>query len=90
MDGYGYGYGYEYRRLVDSVSLLTPELLAEVGRMVVERGHRVAGKKAWRRVARPPSFLRGRDRRASSDRPQPADGRGAVHGPGRVPGLRGA
>ncbi len=56
----------------------------------MERGHRVAGKKAWRRVARPPSFLRGRDRRASSDRPQPADGRGAVHGPGRVPGLRGA
>ncbi len=47
-------------------------------------------KKAWRRVARPPSFLRGRDRRPPSDRPQPADGRGAVHGPGRVPGLRGA
>ncbi len=47
-------------------------------------------EKAWRRVARPPSFLRGRDRRPPSDRPQPADGRGAVHGPGRVPGLRGA
>ncbi len=39
MDGYG------YRRLVDSVSLPSPELPAEVGRMVVERGHRVAGKK---------------------------------------------
>ncbi len=45
-------------------------------------------EKAWRRVARPPPFLRGRDRRPPSDRPQPADGRGAVHGPGRVPGLR--
>ena len=40
MDGYEYG----YRRLVDSVSLLTPELPAEVGRMVVERGHGMAGK----------------------------------------------
>ena len=49
MDGYGYG----YRRLVDSVSLPSPELPAEVGRMVVERGHRVAGKK-------PGAALRGR------------------------------
>ncbi len=45
------GDGYEYQRLVDSVSLLTPELPAEVGRTVVERGHRVAGKSLATRCA---------------------------------------
>ncbi len=47
------GDGYGYQRLVDSVSLLTPELPAEVGRTVVERGHRVAAEK-------PGDALRGR------------------------------
>ncbi len=49
--GHGSWDGYGYRRLVDSVSLLTPELPAEVGRMVVERGHRVAGKSLAPRCA---------------------------------------
>ncbi len=39
------GPGYECPRLVDSVSLHAPELPAEVGRVVVERGHRVAAEK---------------------------------------------
>ncbi len=82
------GYGYEYRRLVDSVSLLTPELLAEVGRMVVERGHRVAGKKPGAALrGRRHSFVAGTDVHHPTDRSLPG-GRGAVHGPGRVPGLR--
>ncbi len=39
------GYGYEYRRLVDSVSLPSPELLAGVGRTVPHRGkvHPISG-----------------------------------------------
>ena len=36
---------YELQTLVDNVSLLTPELLSEVGRLVVGSGHAVAGKK---------------------------------------------
>ncbi len=45
------GYGYGYRRLVDSVSFPSPELPAGVGRTVVERGHRVAGKSLAPRCA---------------------------------------
>ncbi len=33
-----------YQRIVDSVPLPSPELLGEVGRLVVESGHAVAGK----------------------------------------------
>ncbi len=63
MDGYG------YRPLVDSVSLLTPELLAEVGRMVVERGHRVAGKKSGAALrGRRHSFVVGTDVHHPTDR----------------------
>ena len=43
---------YEYQTVVDNVSLLTPELLSAVGRLVVESGHKVAKKKAWRAIAR--------------------------------------
>ncbi len=32
---------YEYQTVVDNVSLLTPELLSAVGRLVVESGHKV-------------------------------------------------
>ncbi len=63
------GYGYEYQRLVDNVSLLTPELLAEVGRMVVERGHRVAGKKPGAALrGRCDSFVAGTDVHHPTDR----------------------
>ena len=44
---------YEYQTVVDNVSLLTPELLSAVGRLVVESGHQVAKKK-------PGAPLRGR------------------------------
>ena len=37
---------YEYQTVVDNVSLLTPELLSAVGRLVVESGHKVAKKNA--------------------------------------------
>ncbi len=43
---------YEYQTVVDNVSLLTPELLSAVGGLVVESGHKVAKKKAWRAIAR--------------------------------------
>ena len=60
---------YEYRRLVDNVSLLTPELLAEVGKMVVERGHRVAGKKPGAALrGRCDSFVAGTDVHYPTDR----------------------
>ena len=36
---------YEYQTVVDNVSLLAPELLSAVGRLVVESGHKVAKKK---------------------------------------------
>ena len=36
---------YEYQTVLDNVCLLTPELLSEVGRLVVESGHTVAKKK---------------------------------------------
>ena len=35
---------YEYQTVLDNVCLLTPELLSEVGRLVVESGHAVAKK----------------------------------------------
>ncbi len=43
---------YEYQTVVDNVCLMRPELLARVGQMMVESGHVVARKKAWRAVAR--------------------------------------
>lgn len=43
---------YQYQTVVDNVNLLTPELLREVNRLVVETGRRIAKKKAWRNVAR--------------------------------------
>ena len=43
---------YEYQTVVDNVCLLGPELLAEVGRLVVERsGHAVARKSLASRCA---------------------------------------
>ena len=44
---------YERQNLIDNVSLMTPELLAEVSRMLVSSGHAVARKK-------PGAALRGR------------------------------
>ena len=35
---------YEYQTVVDNVCLLRPELLAAIGQLVVESGHRVAKK----------------------------------------------
>ena len=35
---------YQYQTVVDNVSLLTPELLREVNRLVVETGHRIVKK----------------------------------------------
>ncbi len=68
------GYEYEYRRLVDSVSLLTPELLAEVGRMVVERGHRVVAEKPGAASrGRRHSFVAGTDVHHPTDRSLPMD-----------------
>ena len=43
---------YEYQTVVDNVSLLTPELLSAVGRLVVESGHKVKKKRAWRAITR--------------------------------------
>ena len=36
---------YELQTIIDNVYLLTPELLSEIGRLVVESGHAVARKK---------------------------------------------
>ena len=36
---------YEYQTMVDNVCLVRPELLAEVGQLIVESGHAVARKK---------------------------------------------
>ncbi len=58
-----------------------------------KNGHRMGpwgGRKSLSRVARPPSFFRGWDRRPMSDGREPSHGRGAAHGPRRVPGPRGA
>ena len=41
---------YELQTIVDNVSLMRPELLAEVGRLVVESGHAVARKKPGGRL----------------------------------------
>ena len=43
---------YTYQTLVDNVSLLPPELLVEINYLIVESGHVVARKKAWRALAR--------------------------------------
>ncbi len=45
--------GYEMQTLVDDVSLLTPRMLARVGKLLAASGHEVAGKK-------PGAALRGR------------------------------
>ncbi len=68
MDGYG------YRRLVDSVSLPSPELPAKVGRTVVERGHRVAAEKPGAASrGRRHSFVAGTDLHHPTDRSLPMD-----------------
>ncbi|MYB34553.1 MAG: hypothetical protein F4X92_05425 [Gammaproteobacteria bacterium] len=38
-------YQYHLQTVIGNVELLSPELLSEVGRLVVESGHKVAGKK---------------------------------------------
>ena len=40
---------YEYQTVVDNVSLLTPELLSAVGRLVVESGHKSHLQNSWGR-----------------------------------------
>ncbi len=42
---------YEMQTLVDNVSLLTPRMLARVGKLLVESGHEVAGKSPAPRCA---------------------------------------
>ena len=58
---------YELQTIIDNVYLLTPELLSEIGRLVVESGH-ARKKKAWRAVARALVIRLVRDRRALPDR----------------------
>ena len=41
---------YEYQTVVDNVCLVCPELLAEVGQLIVESGHAVARKKPGERL----------------------------------------
>ncbi len=43
---------YQRQTVIDNIKLLGPELLVEVNRLLVESGHRVARKKAWRAVAK--------------------------------------
>ena len=43
---------YHYQTLVDDVSLLNPKLLQKVNQLIVESGHVVARKRAWRNLAR--------------------------------------
>ena len=51
-------YLYDMRRIVDNVSLLTPELLNEIGKLVVSSGHKVAKKKPGDKLrARCDSFV---------------------------------
>ena len=41
---------YEYQTVVDNICLLRPEVLAKVGQMIVESGHRVSKKKPGERL----------------------------------------
>lgn len=51
-------YLYEVRNVVDNVSLLAPELLGEIGKLVVESGHAVSKKKPGDKLrARCDSFV---------------------------------
>ena len=43
---------YEREILIGDVSLMTPDMLVAVNRMIVASGHEVARKKAWRLLAR--------------------------------------
>ena len=43
---------YDCQTLVDNVSLLDPKLLQKVNQLIVESGHAVARKMAWRNLAR--------------------------------------
>jgi hypothetical protein len=43
---------YPMQTLVDNVSLLSPEVLAQINQLVVETGHEVVKKKPWRRIMR--------------------------------------
>ena len=43
---------YERQTVADNVRLLSPPLLAKINQLLVEAGHEVVGKKAWRNIAR--------------------------------------
>jgi hypothetical protein len=43
---------YRMQTLIDNVSLLSPQVLADINQLVVESGHEVVKKKPWRRIAR--------------------------------------
>jgi hypothetical protein len=43
---------YRMQTLIDNVSLLSPEVLADINQRVVETGHGVVKKKPWRRITR--------------------------------------
>ena len=43
---------YEWHTLVNNASQITPQILSQIGKLVVESGHQVARKKAWRAIAR--------------------------------------
>ena len=53
MLGHGtFEHEYQVQTVIDNISLLSPKLLSEVSQMLAESGHKVAGKKAWRNIAR--------------------------------------
>ena len=43
---------YKAQTLIDNVPLITPEVLAKVGQLVVTSEHEVANKLAWKKIAR--------------------------------------
>ena len=45
-------HNYERQTIVDNVSLLSPQLLAKVSQLLVQSGHEVVRKKAWRNLSR--------------------------------------
>ncbi len=45
-------HSYERQTVIDNVQLLSPALLAKVCQLLVETGHKVVRKKAWRNIAR--------------------------------------
>ena len=43
---------YKLQTIIDNVSQLEPSVLADINQVIVESGHEVAKKKAWRKITR--------------------------------------